>query len=223
MLIDTLTKDSANFINLSSLMRTEHTVLFCTDDCLLVHFNESKIYIAESTLNSLDNFVSVIKGYKPDRLETTNQNIFNLLKSNFRTTYKCFQYGPFVKTKADSHLVLLRKSDLPYVISTYENETYLYQLFKRNHILGYYENNVLIGYIAKHIDGTLGALYVDPRFRKKGFGKKIILAATAYFNDPLLYSHVLDNNNESILLHKSLGINCSKEKICWMYNKEFSF
>lgn len=223
MLLNLITNDSNNYIHVKSLMRTEYTILYNSEDSFIIHFHESNIYIAESVSNSLKEFASIIQSYKPDLLETTNQALFRLTRNDFINSYECYQYGPFVEKISDENLFPLLSKDLPYVCATYHNEKYLQQLFERNRLLGYYKENELIGYIAKHVDGTLGALYVNPQYRNRGYGKQIIKAATAYFDDSLMYSQVVDNNTESINLHNKLNINKSSKKICWMYNIGFSF
>lgn len=223
MLFDILKNDSTNYIHLASLLRTPFEVLESTKDSLLIHFFESDIYIAETTNKNLTSFIALINLFKPEMIETTNIELFNQIRINYLNSYTCYQYGPFIQKKANSNLKILKDNDLNYVISTYHNEKYIRQLYKRNRILGYYVNSNLVGYITKHIDGTLGALYVDPKYRQQGYGKIIIKASTAFFDDPLIYSQVIDDNVNSIKLHNSLHIHQSKNKICWMYNKEFSF
>lgn len=223
MLIDRLLNDSQNYIHLMSLLRFDHTILVNSRNDLLIYFHESNIYIAESTTKCPTSFISVIKSYNPDRLETTNPTIYNLMKDSFITSYACIQYGPFEKKQCNPHLLPLFTENLDYVLKTYHNEDYIHQLFDRNRILGYYSNHNLIGYIAKHIDGSIGALYVTPQYRNQGYGMEILKGATYYFDDPLIYSQVMDDNIISIKLHNNLNIHQSTPKIYWMYNKEFSF
>ena len=54
-------------------------------------------------------------------------------------------------------------------------------------------------------------------------GKKIIKAATLIFDDPLIYSQVMDDNIASIRMHDALNIYKSNRKICWLHNTGFLF
>lgn len=223
MLLDVILNDSKNYVHIHSLIRSEYSILYNAKDSFLIHFHEPNVYIAESVSEFLSEFALLIKSYNPDLLETTNQSLYKLLHNDFANSYECYQYGPFIEKILDKNLIPLKRADLEYVYATYHNEKYLKQLFDRNRILGYYKDNKLIGYIAKHIDGTLGALFVNPLYRNQGYGKKIVKAATAFFDDSLLYSQVIDDNTISIKMHNGLNINKSSKKICWMYNTGFLF
>ena len=223
MLLNSILNNSKDYIHISSLMRSEYKILYNTEDSFLIYFPESNIYIAESISDSLCELVATIKCYHPDLLETTNLSLFEILRNDYLNSYECYQYGPFNEKHYDEKLIPLKENDLPYVLSTYHNEKYLRQLFDRKRILGYYDNNELIGYIANHIDKTLGALYVSPQYRNQGYGKKIIKAATLIFDDPLIYSQVMDDNIASIRMHDALNIYKSNRKICWLHNTGFLF
>lgn len=223
MLLDQILKDDKDYIHIHSLIRSDYNILYRSADCFLIHFPKSNIYVAESVSASVNPFAALVKSYNPAILETTNEDLFRLLRNDYTNSYQCYQFGPFLEKVFDDRLIPLLASDLPYVISTYHDENYIRQLFDRKRILGYYEDRYLVGYIAKHIDGTLGALYVDPLHRKQGYGTKIIKAATAIFDDPLMYSQVVDDNLPSIKLHTGLNIYKSSKKICWMHNTGFLF
>lgn len=223
MLLDQILQDDMDYIHIHSLVRSDYSILYRSEDSFLIYFPESNIHVAESASASINPFAALIKSYHPAILETTNEDLFRVLRNDFVNRYQCYQFGPFTHKVFDEKLISLHASDLPYVLSTYHDETYTQQLFDRKRILGYYEDNRLIGYIARHIDGTLGALYVDPAYRKQGYGKKIVAAATAIFDDPLLYSQVVDDNIPSIKLHTALNVYKSSRKIYWMHNTGFLF
>lgn len=223
MLLDTLRNDPTNYIHLISLLRTPYEVIVNTEDSLLLHFQEQDTYIAETTAEDITSFLQVIDNCHTNRLETTNESIYDYFSKKREFHYKCYQYGPFSLAAADPHLQLLRPADLDYVISTHGEEFYIRQLHARNRLFGYYLDGQLIGYAAYHIDNSVGALYVDPLYRRQGYGGKIISAAASLSNDACTYSQVLVDNTASIRLHDSLPLTRSEKIIHWIYDDGFCY
>lgn len=223
MLLDTLKNDTADYQHLISLLRTPYQVIVNTEDSLLLHFTQQDTYVAESIAEDITPLLQVIDDCHTNRLETTNEAIYDYLRKKRLIYYKCYQYGPFPAGAADPHLRLLDKSDLDYVVDTYGESTYIHQLHARNRLFGYYVNGQLIGYAAYHIDNSFGALYVSPAYRRQGYARKIISAVTGLVNDAYLYSHVLIDNTASVRLHESLHMPVSGKLIHWIYDDGFSY
>ena len=225
MYLEYILDNSLDYLHVASLIKEPCEIVYHTEDSLIFHHLESDTFVAETSAPLSAAFLSALQTASPDLLETTNLALYELLKDQYRYGYQCFQYSFPVPENAnrDEHLTLLRPEDLDYVIRTYENEDYVRELFERNRLLGYYDHGKLIGYIARHVDGTIGALFVAPEFRRMGYGKRISMAGISHFSDHVLYSQVLDNNVASIRLHQLLGAIPSKNKINWMFNREFSF
>lgn len=76
------------------------------------------------------------------------------------------------------------------------------------------------GFIGTHIEGTMGMLEVLPQFRRRGYG----LALEQYLINDYLKSnripfcHILETNDASINLQKSMGFWLSEKKLCWLGN-----
>lgn len=222
-LMEKLIQDKKNYVHVANLISGSHKFLLNTENSLLVYFEEPDVFIAETTLQNQDELITKIKKENPLRIETTSKNLFNKIKGNFLESYECFQFSLENHFQKDENLQYLKSSDVDFVISTYGMEIYVRQLFKKNRLLGYYENSVLKGYVAKHIDGSLGALYVKPEFRRCGYGKKILLSAASFFSDENFYTQVLTQNKKSVKLHESLNLVKSEKIICWAFNKDFCF
>lgn len=225
MYLEHLLDNSLDYLHVASLISEPCEIVYHTEDSLIFHHLESDTFVAETSAALSDAFLSALRGSSPDLLETTNLALYELLKDQYRYSYQCFQYSFPVPASddRDEHLMLLRPEDLDYVILTYENAAYVRELFKRNRLLGYYDLGKLIGYIALHVDGTIGALFVAPEYRRMGYGKRISMAGLRHFSDHVPYSQVLDDNQASIRLHQLLGAIPSKNKINWMFNREFAF
>ena len=122
------------------------------------------------------------------RLQTFNKKLQSLLVPHFKYNYACEQAIYSANSNyCDSNLKPLEVKNLEYNAQTYEMAEYMTQLYERNRLFGYYENEKFIGYVAFHIDETVGALFVKPEFRRFGYGEKVM---TATFN---LYSKINKN------------------------------
>lgn len=221
-----LQNNSANYAHVFSAMEQSHEILINQKHSFLIHCVQSNSFIAESDEENkkVDSFCRMFKKFDILRIQTTNENVFNIIKPNFLYNYDCFQaIFPPKSLQKDENLQLLKEKDLDYVCKSYGLEKYITQLYERNRLFGYYENTDFIGYASFHIDESLGALFVKPEFRGKGYGKKIMKALAFCCKNPTKYSQILTTNTESINLHKRIGCEISTKKVFWAYNKEFEY
>ena len=197
-----------------------------SDEMLLIHCLVSNVYVAECIPGLEEVFSEFIKQLPVVRLETSNKKLQEFLISNFKVNYQCEQAVFPEEGNSCLKLEAIRKEDLDFVAESYGLKDYIYQLFQRQRLFGYYENQILIGYVAFHIDETLGALYVKPEFRHKGYGKKIMEAAFMLykktFPGKLIYAQILSDNEYSIKLHEKLGCTFSVP-VYWVYDEEFCY
>ncbi|MDD6303671.1 MAG: GNAT family N-acetyltransferase [Lachnospiraceae bacterium] len=226
MLLDQLSLCSPDYAHINAILSGSYETILNTNNALILYSNISHVYAVETT-NICESLLQKLYQLSPRLLETTNETLFQQLSCQnqlpFEHKYKCLQFTfPDIAEK-DSHLEPLHSADLPYVIDTYESEAYIRQLFSHNRLMGYYVNSVLIGYIAHHIDGSIGALYVKPEYRNKGYASAIVKAALSAFADSPLFSQVIEDNTASIRLHEALHAAKSDVKICWLYDDGFSF
>ena len=85
--------------------------------------------------------------------------------------------------------------------------------------MGYYENNELIGIIGRHVDHSIGMLYVKEKFRKKGYGSIILKAGFNFWENQIPFSHIVVGNIASEKLHKKLECKIGKKIVYWLFNK----
>ncbi len=224
MLFEKLSEDKINFAHLFALKKHPYEFIINDDKVFIVHSLFSNIYSVEvSSKSSINLAINVLDEKKPDLLLTTNQIIFNHLSTNYINSYRCLQFVFPTSYSPDPNLQILKYNDLEYVKQTYHNSEYVQALFNHNRLLGYYSNKTIIGYSALHIDGTIGAVYVDPVYRRHSYGSAILKATVNYFYNGALYSHVKSDNTASIKLHHSIDALESKPHIYWMHNKGFSY
>ena len=225
MLLEELLSRPNDYAHIAALTKGEYEVIAESNDFFILHSGVSDIYSVELRDDSLaDTVTDILKKENCDLLLTTSPAVFNRMRNGYTDSYMCYQYIFTKDFPQDSHARVIDEKDLPYVIATYHDPEYIRQLYDRKRILGYYVDNRMVGYIAFHIDSTLGALYVDPTCRRKAYGSAIVKAAIAHFShNGLLYSHVVSDNEASIALHRSLGAVRSLPDIYWMHRRGFSF
>lgn len=210
----------------SSAIQHPHKIIFQSDEMLLIHCTVSNVFVAECKETFEKELAQKIKNQTIIRLQTTNQKLFELLKEDFKHNYQCQQAvykGPFFN---DFSIELLHQKDLDFVAASYEMPEYINQLYQRNRLFAYYEENILKGYVAFHIDETVGALYVKPEYRSQGLGAKIMKEAFCLYNkqfpEKTVYSQIVSDNEKSIKLHEKLGCIFS-EPVYWLYNQEYTY
>ena len=79
-------------------------------------------------------------------------------------------------------------------------------------------NDDLCGFIGTHTEGSMGMLEVLPKYRGKGIGAALQIAATnnALANKRYPYGQVVEDNIASAALQKRLGFELSKNKVYWL-------
>lgn len=223
MLLDSFISKPEDFPHIISAIQHSHEVLINRENELLIFCPIPNMYIAEYSGKDVSGFANEIKKNKIVRLQTTNENLFSLLKNDFAEKYKCvqavFPEGDFV----NNSLKPIDKKDLPYISETYGLQKYINQLFEKNRLFGLYENSNLLGYVAFHIDESIGALYVDPAYRNKGLGAEIMKDAFKIYKDGIRYSQIIYDNISSIKLHEKIGCKISKMPLYWVYDEDFIY
>ncbi|TGA96347.1 GNAT family N-acetyltransferase [Sporolactobacillus shoreae] len=117
-----------------------------------------------------------------------------------------------IRCLVDDDISLVKKyypaSDLSYVLSR----------FKEKYLFGGFLNNVLVGFIGIHDEGSIGLLAVVEKYRRMGCGLKLMNFMIRYFlvNNNVPYSQISYTNKPSILLHQKAGMRISTETVEWL-------
>lgn len=226
MLMEELLKDRINYPHVVSALQHPHKIIKNSEDSLLIFCPVSKVFIAEYAGPNAPDFARFIKNQDIIRLQTTNSTLYDLLKPDFSVHYQCVQAVYDTKTTEKGifpQFKPLLPEDMPFAEETYGLKTYIQQLFHRNRLFGWYENDVLTGYVAFHIDESTGALYIKPEFRKKGYGAKLMKAAFENYDEGIKYSQIVHDNTGSIKLHEKIGCTISEKPLFWVYNEDFIY
>lgn len=225
MLLEKLKQNRTDYAHVvSALEHPKKFIISKFPDAVIIHSTISNVHVVEYEGQNLDKFCDFLKKLKIVRLQTTNETLYKKLIPHFKHHYVCTQA---VYEKKENYCPpqfgLLKKEDLAYVQETYGMEEYISQLFERNRLFGWYEDNGLTGYVAFHIDETVGALFVKPEFRKKGYGEKIMKAAFEKYNSGISFAQILKENEGSERLHQKLGCSFSSKPVYWVYDEEYNY
>lgn len=115
---------------------------------------------------------------------------------------------------------LLEETALPYLMERYPygDEAYLRGRLRGKVMFGLFMEDEPAGFIGRHDDGSMGLLFVEPKFR--GMGAAFSLEAF-YINRTramghIPYCHVDTDNEISLRLQERLGMNLSRGYIWWV-------
>lgn len=86
-------------------------------------------------------------------------------------------------------------------------------------MLGAFVDGLPAGFIATHIEGSMGMLEVLPQYRRRGVGEALLLAMTAFCLEQgkYPYGQVWTSNAPSLALQRKTGMTLSDELIFWIF------
>ena len=221
MYLDKIREDGINYANIITILNLPHKLILNTKDYFLIYFPEGDIYYAGCDENSGkdDELCKKINeiGYRV--LSTPSEKIAKGLNSKWSRGYLQYVYRGDIIKESESKLSVLKDEDLEYVQETYRRGEYMVKLHKNKKIWGYYENNVLIGYVMEHANGSTGGLFVKPEFRNKGYGTLILKEGYSRAKEYARFSQVDFENISSIKAHEKLKCIKCNVTIFWNSNR----
>ena len=86
-------------------------------------------------------------------------------------------------------------------------------------MLGAFVDGQPAGFIATHIEGSMGMLEVLPEYRRRGIGEALLLAMTASCLERGIYPYgqVWADNAPSLALQRKVGMTLSEELLFWLF------
>ena len=221
MYLDKIKEDGINYANIITILNLPHELILNTKDYFLIYFPEGDIYYAGCDEKSgkdeeLCKKINEI-GYRV--LSTPSEKIAKGLNSKWSRGYLQYVYRGDIIKESESKMIVLKDEDLEYVQETYKRGEYMVKLHKNKKIWGYYENNVLIGYVLEHANGSTGGLFVKPEFRNKGYGALILKEGYSRAKEYARFSQVDFENISSIKVHEKLKCIKCDVTIIWNSNR----
>lgn len=142
----------------------------------------------------------------------------------FSEKLECFQvayYGDAPKIDTNLEIRCAERSDIPLITESYHlvGETEIAKIVDtRALFLGFFDGEP-VGFAGEHLEGSMGLLYIFPKFRRRGFGEaleKFCIAKTIE-KGFVPFGQVEKNNLPSLNLQKKLGFTISERCIYWMW------
>ena len=95
---------------------------------------------------------------------------------------------------------------------------YIENRIRAGALYGMYVGHTLAGFAGTHEAGSMGMAHVLPRFRGHGLGKLLeaFLINLQLDNNCIPITHVIEGNEVSINLQKSLGLKCCEFPAVWL-------
>jgi GNAT superfamily N-acetyltransferase len=229
--IKTLSKDFLlNVDMLECIRRGSAEILFASDEAVLLIDIPSQIYMI-STQNA--EISKTLVDRLPDNIEIIaahDKFSYDLLtkRFNFNETMICHNTVYTKKTPMQAQdsileIKLLTQEYKDIIIRNYSkieivDSVYIENRLKANVMIGAFIDNDLCGFIGSHEEGSIGMLEVLPKYRGRGIGAALQIAATndALSNQRYPYGQVVETNSASTALQNKLGFELSKNKVYWL-------
>jgi len=138
---------------------------------------------------------------------------------------ECVQAVYMDKTKIQIHGELeirqLDQNQIEVILEHYNkiSNNEIEELLKNGNLFGGYKNDVLIGFIGNHLEGSIGLLEIFPEYRRLGYGATLeSYMINKTLKDGLVpFAQVEIENKKSIALQKKLGFKISEDRLYWIY------
>lgn len=209
------------------LKRGTGTVIEQRDQALFIHDSISGAYLLACGKPELG--ASLLTGHicRDTRLlmvsdAALGQFVFE--KYGFKDKLECYQAAYYGETPEAPDGLSVRPAgtqDLPLLIRSYDlvSPEELETIITRGNLLLGYDREQLVGFVGEHLEGSMGLLYVFPRYRRRGYGaalETLMIARTmkAGFTP---FGQIEKNNAASMALQKRLGMTVSENLIVWMW------
>jgi len=92
-------------------------------------------------------------------------------------------------------------------------------LLEREFIFGAYVGGEIIGFIGRHMDGSMGFLEILPKFRRQGYGKELenFIIGRVMSEGRIPFAHIVMGNEVSMSLQgKVEGLDFAKKLATWV-------
>ncbi len=209
------------------LRRGSGDIIAERDDALLIRDRVSGAYFfacedAEIGIPLLDHYIGEDWELLMVSDHSTGKVAFE--RYGFSEKLECYQVAYFgdipsindgliVRTADEYDLAILKENY--HLISPEELENIV---GRKGILLGYFQDR-LIGFIGEHLEGSMGILYVFPKYRHRGFGTALQshLIAKTMEKGYIPFGQVEKDNYASLNLQKKIGMTQSDHLIVWMW------
>lgn len=138
----------------------------------------------------------------------------------------CAQAAYLEKTppKLDENITIriLDEQYIKFVHENYhsvDNYDYIAQLIAAQDLIGAFDDEIIMGFIGRHDDGSMGLLEILPQFRRRGLGNALEKAEIAreMAQGDIPFCQVIADNEASLRLQQKLGMTFANETMYLMF------
>lgn len=116
---------------------------------------------------------------------------------------------------------LLDASYFDYVMKNYKlaNPENVKERLNAGALYGAFDGERIVGFIGMHNEGSMGMLFVEEAYRKKGIGASLesYLINLQISNGFTPYCHIIEGNEESLALQGKLGLYMADTPLWWIW------
>ena len=220
--------DDINYLGIDRVLkRGTGKIIERSDGALLVYDTVSGAFFLDC--DDYDTGIAILNkheniGYR--LLMTTNEAVAKeaFTRYGFDEMLECYQVAYFKEPpETDDGLTyrIADENDLDALIAVYDriSPKELSEVVKRRNILLAYDGKSFVGFMGEHLEGSMGLLYVFPKYRRKGYGAAIEkrFIATTMKKGYIPFGQVEKDNEISLRLQKKLGLDKSDKLMFWMW------
>ena len=196
-------------------------VLYDAPDGLLLR-RESKLFAAGKAMEQLPAFLQ--SGMVLIRDEALNRRMMR--QGRFTESLEVVQLV-YTGRRPDpvacpAQIRRMELSDLDFVLRNYHHPNVRPEYIRariNEMMLGAYIDGEQVGCIGVHEEGAVGMLEVLPAYRRMGIGRALETALIRWMMDKghIAYCHVAPDNDISLRLQTSLGLQACAQSLYWLY------
>lgn len=225
-LIGLLSRRKRENIHLMELLRRGNgEIIYTGEDGVLLHDRESGAYAMTAEDAEAEQRLLRLVPKQAFLFVTAWEETAHAIEQRFGLTiqHHCYQASytrrePLPVRHRD--IRLLDMEALPYLLERYPHgdEDYMRGRLCQKVMFGLFVENEPAGFIGQHDDGSMGLLFVEPKFRGMGaaFSLEAFFINRTKAMGHIPYCHVDTDNEASLRLQERLGMNLSKGCVWWV-------
>lgn len=202
-------------------------VLYADSECVLVKDKTSGVLMMQT--ENLELARKLLKDYPQRLLVAHNQRLSDMAIAEFGFSrpvpcYQAVYRGEKlpVPENSDFSLRLMREDEAQLASDMYfENLEEAVKHIRLGYVYGGYVQEEFVGMVGLHLQGAMGLLEVDEKFRRRGYGEILERYLINHLLDRGLvpYCHVVEGNEPSLSLQRKLGLEISKTMLYWIHKE----
>lgn len=208
------------------IKRNTADILYADSDCVLIKERRSNAYMISAA--SFEKGREILESICQCNLIVAHQHFmadYLMDKYGLKDKLECVQAVYLSEDKLNvKNKIEIRQLDINHLNMVLEHYNLLsnseiISLLKDGNIFGGYRDETLVGFVGRHLEGSIGLLEVFPEYRCQGYGTVL----ESYMVNKILdaggipYAQVEIDNDNSIALQKKLGFKISEDRVFWMF------